>query len=55
MKVNVFNFPTLDDGRLAVEEKYCELLNVYRQGEYLDPEALDWMDSANNWLSSTAI
>lgn len=50
--VNVYIFPTLrSDGRTAVEQKYCELLNKYRNGEALDPEVLDWMDSANNWLS----
>jgi hypothetical protein len=53
MDIKVYNFPTLSDGRIAVEEKYCELLNVYRSGEVLQPEALDWMDTANNWLSTT--
>lgn len=50
MEIEVYNFPTLADGRIAVEEKYCELVNKYRNGESLKPEALDWMDAANNWL-----
>lgn len=53
MDVKVFDFPTMKDGRIAVEHKYCELLNLYRSGEKLDLEALDWMDTANNWLMTT--
>ena len=53
MNVEVYKFPTLTDGRIAVEEKYCELINKYRNGESLDPEVIDWMDSANNWLMTT--
>jgi hypothetical protein len=50
MDVITYNFPMLKDGRIAVEEKFCELYNQYRNGDKLDPEALDWMDTANNWL-----
>ena len=50
MEIEVYSFPTMKDGRNAVEYKYCELLNQYRNGEHLDPEVLDWMDSANTWL-----
>lgn len=50
VNVEMHKFPTLKDGRIAVEEKYCELVNKYRSGDYLDPEAIDWMDSANTWL-----
>lgn len=53
MDVKVFDFPTMRDGRIAVETKYCELLNLYRRGETLELEALDWMDTANNWLMTT--
>lgn len=53
MDIMVYNFPTLRDGRVAVEQKFCELYTQYRNGEKLDPEALDWMDTANNWLMST--
>ena len=51
--VEMHKFPTLKDGRIAVEEKYCELVNKYRSGDRLDPEAIDWMDSANTWLITT--
>lgn len=50
MDVEMYTFPTLTDGRIAVEEKYCELINKYRNGETMDPVVLDWMDTANNWL-----
>lgn len=53
MDVEVFKFPTLRDGRIAVETKFCELVNQYRRGEDLVPEAIDWMDSANTWLMTT--
>ena len=53
MNVEVYSFPTLGDGKVVIESKYCELLNKYRAGEYLNPEAIDWMDSANTWLSTT--
>jgi hypothetical protein len=46
MDIQVFSFPILSDGVTAVEEAYCGLLNKYRQGEVLDTEELDWMDSA---------
>lgn len=50
-EVLVFKFPSLNDGsRTEIERKYCELVNEYRNGTALDPEVLDWMDSANNWL-----
>ncbi len=51
--VEMHKFPTLKDGRVAVEEKYCELINVYRSGEDMDPETMDWMDSANTWLMTS--
>jgi hypothetical protein len=34
----------------AVEDTFCNLLNAQRRGESLPVEALDWMDTANNWL-----
>lgn len=52
MDIVVYNFPTLKDGRIPVEEAYCTLINAYRSGEKLEPEALDWMDSANTWLTT---
>lgn len=52
MEVKIHKFPTLSDGRIHIEEVYCELLNKYRSGEELDPEEIDWMDTANNWLTA---
>lgn len=52
MDIKLYTFPTLKDGRIAVEEAYCELLNKYRKKENLTVEELDWMDSANNWLTA---
>jgi hypothetical protein len=50
----VFKFPTLTSGsRTEVEHTYCELVKHYRNGILLDPEAIDWMDSANNWLKTS--
>lgn len=51
MDIKMHNFPTLRDGRIAIEEKFCELNSRYRNGESLEPEAIDWMDTANNWLN----
>lgn len=53
MNVELYNFPTMKDGRIAVEEVYCHLVNKYRAGERLEPEALDWMDTANTWLMTS--
>ena len=51
--VLIFKFPDLVvENKLGIERQYCQLLNEYRNGERLDPEVLDWMDSANNYLIS---
>lgn len=51
MDISVYKFPHLvEEERSKVEEFYCELANKYRDGEILDPEIIDWMDTANNWL-----
>jgi len=50
MQVEMFSLPTLSDGVTAVEQKFCEVYSAYRNGESLDPEVLDWMDTANTWL-----
>lgn len=50
MQVEMFSLPTLNDGVMAVEQKFCEVYTAYRSGETLDPVVLDWMDSANTWL-----
>lgn len=49
MDVQIYKFPTMENPK-AVEVEYCELLNAQRRGESLPLEALDWMDTANNWL-----
>lgn len=53
MQVEMFSLPTLNDGIVAVEQKFCEVYNAYRNGEKLDPEVLDWMDTANTWLMTS--
>lgn len=53
MEIETYTFPTMRDGRIAVEEAYCHLINAYRNGETLKPEMLDWMDTANTWLMTT--
>jgi hypothetical protein len=53
MQVEMFTLPTMKEGRAAVEYKFCEIYNAYRNGEKLDPEVLDWMDSANTWLMTS--
>ena len=50
MQVEIYSLPTLNDGVMAVEKKFCEVFSAYRNGEKLDPEVLDWMDTANTWL-----
>lgn len=52
MNVKMYRFPTLNDGIAAVETEYCDLLNEKRNGVSLDPEVLDWMDYANNVLTT---
>lgn len=52
MNVDLYIFPTLDDGYAAVEHVYCDLLNLKRNGATLDPEVIDWLDSANTWLQT---
>ena len=51
---NVFlKFPVFRSSeRIEIERKYCELMRDYRNGVFLDPEAIDWMDSANVHLIS---
>lgn len=45
----VFEFPTINDGIKPVEEKFCELVQKYRDHS-LNPEELDYLDWANNAL-----
>jgi len=53
MDVATYTLPTMANGAAAVELKYCEIYSKYRNGEPLDPEVLDWMDTANTWLMSS--
>lgn len=50
MDIYVYNLPTLKDGAEIIEKKVCEFMNLYRSGEKLAPEIMDWLDTANNWL-----
>lgn len=50
MQIEIFSLPTMNDGVSAVEQTFCQIYTKYRNGETLDPEVLDWMDSANTWL-----
>lgn len=52
MDIQVFSFPTFTNDK-DVEKVYCQFLNKYRNGEALNKEELDWMDSANTWLITT--
>lgn len=49
MDYRVFEFPTISDGIKPVEEKFCELVQKYRDHS-LNPEELDYLDWANNAL-----
>lgn len=52
-EVLIFKFPDFrSENRTIIERRYCELLNEYRNGAELDPEVIDWMDGANNFLIS---
>lgn len=53
MDVVLYSFPTKADGVFAVEQRFCELLSQYRNGEKLDEIEIDWLDSANTWLMNT--
>ena len=53
MDIVIHDFPKFSDNRYKIERKYCELVNLYRNGTQLDVETLDWMDSANTWLMDT--
>lgn len=49
-EVLIFKFPEFtNENRTIIERRYCELLNEYRD-HTLEPEALDWLDGANNFL-----
>lgn len=50
MNVDMFSLPTMNDGVSVVEQTFCQIYTKYRNGETLQPEVLDWMDSANTWL-----
>ena len=50
MDIKNYDFPPLTkEERTAIEQKYCELVNLYRDHP-LDVEEQDWMDTANTWL-----
>lgn len=45
MDVNIYKFPPMESKEAEV--KFCELLNIYRNGGDLPEEVKDWMDTAN--------
>lgn len=56
MDIVLYKFPTMEDeSKTAVEQKYCELVAQYRNGEHLDEIEIDWLDTANNWLMATGV
>jgi len=50
--ITVFEFPTMNDGIVAIESKYCEILAKVRHEETIEPEVADWMDWANTILQT---
>jgi len=51
MDFRIFSLPTEDDDRNLIESRWCELNTRRRNGEKLDEVEINWMDTANNWLS----
>jgi hypothetical protein len=47
MDIQTFSLPNLTEGQETIERLYCQLINKYRNGDKLNAEELDWMDSAN--------
>ena len=53
MDYRIFQLPTPKDDVLMIERAWCELNTRLRNGETLDTEELDWMDTANTWLMTS--
>ncbi len=54
MNIQMFTLPVFQN-TTEVEKKYCELLSAKRSGEVLPEEILDWMDTANTWLTEVSL
>jgi len=53
MDYRVFELPTANSGIREIESRWCELNTKVRNGEKLDEVEINWMDTANTWLSVT--
>lgn len=51
MEEALYTFPTIEDGVIVIEHKLCDMIKRYRNND-LAPEEKDWMDWANNTLTS---
>ena len=49
--VRIFDLPTRRDSLIDIERRWCELNTRLRAGERLDEVEIDWMDTANTWLT----
>jgi len=53
MELRIFDLPTPNDDTNIIERRWCELNTKFRNGDELDEVEINWMDSANNWLTTT--
>lgn len=51
MDIRVFDLPTINDDLRVIENRYNELDFKYRCGDSLDDVEIDWMNTANTWLT----
>lgn len=52
MDYELFSFPMINDGLIAIEKKLQELETREKKGEELDQVELDWVDFANSIIQS---
>lgn len=50
----VFELPTANDDTFVIERTWCELNTRLRNGDSLDEVEINWMDTANTWLLTSA-
>lgn len=50
MNIILHDLPNINAGVQKIETVYCEIYTKYRNGDKLDIEVLDWLDTANTWL-----
>jgi hypothetical protein len=53
MELRIFDLPTPKDDTIIIERRWCELNTKFRNGDTLDEVEINWMDSANSWLTTT--